>query len=117
MKRTIIIATMMLSLLVLGIISVPGSPVSNALFATSKQIPPDPQHKGFAVIELFTSEGCSSCPAADELVADIQKENPEKQIYVLAFHVDYWDRQGMERQIQQPRVHRKTTALLQLAQP
>jgi len=94
MKREIIIAAMMLSLLIFGIISVPGSPVSNALFAASRQIPADPGHKGFAVIELFTSEGCSSCPAADELVADIQKENPDKQIYVLAFHVDYWDRQG-----------------------
>lgn len=94
MKREITIAAMMLSLLIFGIISLPGSPISNSLFAASKQVPPDPQHKGFAVIELFTSEGCSSCPAADELVAGIQKENPGKQIYVLAFHVDYWDRQG-----------------------
>ena len=49
--------------------------------------------KGFAVIELFTSEGCSSCPSADDLVAKIQKEHHNKQIYILAFHVDYWDRQ------------------------
>ena len=94
MKRQITIAAMILSLLIFGIVTLPGSPVSNALFAASKQVPPDPKHNGFAVIELFTSEGCSSCPAADELVADIQKENPDKQIYVLAFHVDYWDRQG-----------------------
>jgi len=94
MKRKITITAMVLGLLIFGIISLPASPVSNTLFAASGQVPPDPQHKGFAVIELFTSEGCSSCPAADELVADIQKENPDKQIYVLAFHVDYWDRQG-----------------------
>jgi hypothetical protein len=50
--------------------------------------------KGFAVIELFTSEGCSSCPPADELVARIQKENKDKQVYILAFHVDYWNRLG-----------------------
>jgi hypothetical protein len=50
--------------------------------------------KGFAVVELFTSEGCSSCPSADKLVARIQKENPHKQIYILAYHVDYWDHQG-----------------------
>lgn len=50
--------------------------------------------KGFAVVELFTSEGCSSCPPADALVARIQKENPDKKIYILAYHVDYWDRQG-----------------------
>lgn len=50
--------------------------------------------KGFAVVELFTSEGCSSCPPADDLVAAVQKEYNNKQIYILAFHVDYWDRQG-----------------------
>jgi hypothetical protein len=50
--------------------------------------------KGFAVIELFTSEGCLSCPPADELVARIQKENKDKQVYILAYHVDYWNRLG-----------------------
>lgn len=50
--------------------------------------------KGFAVVELFTSEGCSSCPPADELVARVQKEDKDKQVYILAFHVDYWNRLG-----------------------
>ena len=50
--------------------------------------------KGFAVVELFTSEGCSSCPPADALVAKIQKENAFKPVYILAFHVDYWNRLG-----------------------
>jgi hypothetical protein len=50
--------------------------------------------KGFAVLELFTSEGCSSCPPADELLAKIQKEGQGKDIYLLAYHVDYWDRLG-----------------------
>src|ERR1700761_7333228 len=50
--------------------------------------------KGFAVIELFTSEGCSSCPPADALVARVQKEDNDKPVYILAFHVDYWDRLG-----------------------
>lgn len=49
---------------------------------------------GFAVVELFTSEGCSSCPAADELVAKIQKEDNGQPVYILAYHVDYWDRLG-----------------------
>jgi hypothetical protein len=48
---------------------------------------------GFAVIELFTSEGCSSCPSADDVVEKFQKANSE-QVYVLAFHVDYWNRLG-----------------------
>lgn len=49
---------------------------------------------GFAVLELFTSEGCSSCPPADELVDKIQKEAAGKDVYLLAYHVDYWDRLG-----------------------
>jgi hypothetical protein len=49
----------------------------------------------FAVIELFTSEGCSSCPAADDAVAKIAKEFTG-EVYVLGFHVDYWDKLGWE---------------------
>jgi len=50
--------------------------------------------KGFAVLELFTSEGCSSCPPADELLAQIQQEVKGKPVYILAYHVDYWNRLG-----------------------
>ena len=49
---------------------------------------------GFAVVELFTSEGCSSCPPADALIARIQQEDKDLPVYVLAYHVDYWDRLG-----------------------
>ncbi|MFB3387601.1 DUF1223 domain-containing protein [Flavobacterium sp. LAR06] len=50
--------------------------------------------KGFALLELYTSEGCSSCPPADELMGRIQNEYKDSNVYVLAYHVDYWDRQG-----------------------
>lgn len=59
-----------------------------------KEIKTPGNNKGFALVELFTSEGCSSCPPADALVEKIQQDNPNKQIYILAFHVDYWDHQG-----------------------
>jgi hypothetical protein len=54
----------------------------------------NPNKKGFALLELFTSEGCSSCPPADELMGKIQNEYEGKNVYVLSYHVDYWDKQG-----------------------
>jgi len=54
---------------------------------------PDNAAKGFAVVELFTSEGCSSCPPAEEAVAALAKEYPSN-VFVLCLHVDYWDNLG-----------------------
>lgn len=48
----------------------------------------------FAVLELFTSEGCSSCPPADELMGQFQKDFGNKPVYILSYHVDYWDKIG-----------------------
>jgi hypothetical protein len=47
----------------------------------------------FAVVELFSSEGCSSCPAADRVLARIAADYPQ-HVYTLEFHVDYWNRLG-----------------------
>ncbi|RYE23787.1 MAG: DUF1223 domain-containing protein [Sphingobacteriales bacterium] len=52
---------------------------------------------GFAVVELFTSEGCSSCPKADALMPVLKNEF-KSQVYVLSFHVDYWNRLGWKDQ-------------------
>jgi hypothetical protein len=44
-----------------------------------------------AVVELYTSEGCSSCPPADALLGEIAAQ---PGVLALAFHVDYWDDLG-----------------------
>lgn len=48
---------------------------------------------GFAVVELFTSEGCSSCPSADAAIIELSKKFNEN-VYFLGYHVDYWDYLG-----------------------
>jgi hypothetical protein len=51
------------------------------------------------VVELYTSEGCSSCPPAD---AWISKLRNEPQAVALSFHVDYWDYLGWKDRFAQP---------------
>lgn len=47
------------------------------------------------LLELFTSQGCSSCPPADRILRSLAADDELRGIVVpLAFHVDYWDRLG-----------------------
>lgn len=55
---------------------------------TSNTYPP------FALIQLFTSQGCSSCPPADKLLREIRAKYSSRDVFVLSYHVDYWDRLG-----------------------
>lgn len=56
-----------------------------------------------AVVELYTSEGCSSCPPADEwLKALIELPADELDVLALAFHVDYWDYIGWKDRFASP---------------
>lgn len=57
-------------------------------------------NKGFAVVELFTSEGCSSCPPADAAIAKLLSKQI-KDVYILSYHVDYWDRLGWKDEFSQ----------------
>ena len=69
------------------LISIPAVQAEDVLFESgSKQV---------ALIELYSSEGCSSCPPADRWVASL-KNNKQlwKEFVPLNFHVDYWNRLG-----------------------
>ena len=75
----------MLSRLVMSLVMFPGliaglSPV--AAFAAERPV----------VVELFTSQGCSSCPPANAYLNELSRDR--RDILPLAFHVTYWDRLG-----------------------
>lgn len=50
----------------------------------------EPKRSSPIVVELFTSEGCSSCPPADKLLKSLSSDDT----LVLSFHVDYWNQLG-----------------------
>lgn len=78
-----------------------GSPGVGASSSTTSEVaPPKPapvkEPRAFAVVELFSSEGCSSCPPAEALLGKLLAEARAegKNVLFLGFHVDYWDRLG-----------------------
>ena len=53
-----------------------------------------------AVVELFTSQGCSSCPAADKVIGELAKD---PSIIALSLPIDYWDYLGWKDTLADPR--------------
>lgn len=59
------------------------------------------------VVELFTSQGCSSCPPADEMLADLADR---EDVLALSWHVDYWDYLGWADEFARPEFTRRQQA-------
>ncbi len=76
--------------------------ISLMVFGLATSLPADkpakPAAQPVVVLELFTSQGCSSCPPADKALQDItqQAARSGQAVYGLSFHVDYWNRLGWQ---------------------
>lgn len=69
-----------------------------------------------ALLELYTSEGCNSCPPADRWLSGLAKDGPgPDRLVPLAFHVDYWDRLGWKDRFAAARFSERQYALARQA--
>lgn len=67
---------------------------TNKSVAIANEPATDIENEPFAIVQLFTSQGCSSCPSADALLEKVEKQYEGKNVFVLSYHVDYWNRLG-----------------------
>lgn len=104
---------MRLPALAITVLASLGAPPSAALSASCEA----ESGPGRAVLlELYTSEGCDSCPPADRHLSQLRQRNDlAGRIVPLAFHVDYWDRLGWKDRYGSPRYTERQYAMASLA--
>jgi hypothetical protein len=93
--RFVVLCSIAVAILGALVFTLRATGLAHAAEATPGAPHPGPNDQA-VVVELFTSEGCSSCPAADEVLARFERTQPVHGVRVvpLAFHVDYWDELG-----------------------
>ncbi len=102
------LVSLLTSLLAFCVILTPATAQAATCSATS---PPGTT----ALIELYTSEGCDSCPPADRWLSTLKRGNQAAaQVVALAFHVDYWDRLGWQDRYASPQFGRRQTEQVRL---
>ncbi len=102
-------AAMSGTLLALGL----GGLVATTAYRQPRTDAPGPRVPVLA--ELFTSEGCSSCPPADDVLRRLLDEQPIEGVQVIGLseHVDYWDRLGWKDPFSSPRFTERQQAYAQ----
>lgn len=90
--RLVSLAVLGLWACVAGTVLAPGAALSQARSAHV-------EGRGPVVLELYTSQGCSSCPPADRILTDLAKRS---DVIALALHVDYWDYIGWKDDFADP---------------
>lgn len=82
--QKILFRIVLAAVLIIGVVFVSNAQASNTNEISIKGEP-------VVLLELFTSQGCSSCPPADELLSEISETYNNRKVFTLSYHVDYWN--------------------------
>ncbi len=99
LRRAIAASALALSAAAAALVPVAASAASTCTARSGATVP--------AVVELYTSEGCSSCPPAERWLSTLKGRD---DVVALAFHVDYWDGLGWKDRFSQPQFTQRQNA-------